>query len=113
MKVVLSLSKSVSTLPYILLFHERLPLHVACRIGESPEVINKLLKAYPDSIMERTMKGSTPLMCAHKHEGAAVGNDDKLASECVVKMLEQAMKAKGMHVTGSGGATAFASDQAR
>lgn len=77
-------------------------MHVACRIGESPEVVSELLKAYPDSIMERTMKGSTPLMCAHKHEGAAVGSEDKVASECVVEMLEQAMEAKGMDVTDNG-----------
>ena len=37
-------------------------------------------------------------MCARKHEGKAVGKDDKAASECVVKMLEQAMKAKGIEV---------------
>lgn len=75
-----------------------LPIHVACRVGESPEVINELLKAYPDGIGEKTNKGSTPLMCAHKHEGKAVGKDDKVASECAVKMLEQAMKAKGIEV---------------
>ena len=75
-----------------------LPLHVACRVGESPEVINELLKAYPGGIGEKTNRGSTPLMCAHKHEGKAVGKDDKAASECVVKMLEQAVKAKGIEV---------------
>ena len=74
------------------------PLHVACRVGESPEVINELIKAYPDGIAEKTNKGSTPLMCAHKHEGKAVGKDDKAASECVVEMLEQAMRAKGMDI---------------
>lgn len=57
-----------------------------------------MLKAYPDGIGEKTNKGSTPLMCARKHEGKAVGKDDKAASECVVKMLEQAMKAKGIEV---------------
>ena len=73
-------------------------LHVACRVGESPEVINELIKAYPDGIAEKTNKGSTPLMCAHKHEGKAVGKDDKVATECVIEMLEQAMKAKGIEL---------------
>jgi len=109
----LSLSFSNFVPTTCLLLH-RLPLHVACRIGESPEVISELLKAYPDSIMERTMKGSTPLMCAHRHEGAAVGSEDKVASECVVEMLEQAMKAKGMDVTDSGAAASgAAADQSR
>lgn len=97
----LFLCLSSKFVPTCLLLH-RLPLHVACRIGESPEVISELLKAYPDGITERTMKGSTPLMCAHKHEGAAVGREDKVASECVVEMLEHAMKAKGMDVTDNG-----------
>jgi ankyrin repeat protein len=73
-------------------------IHVACRVGESPEVIDELIKAYPDGIAERTKKGSTPLMCAHKHEGKAVGKEDKVASECVVEMLEQAMRAKGIDI---------------
>lgn len=89
-----------------------LALHVACRVGESPQVINELLKAYPDSIGERTNKGSTPLMCAHKHEGAAVGKEDKVASECVVEMLEKAMKESGVDIDGSGDGSG-AADQAQ
>ena len=81
-----------------------LPLHVACRIGESPKVIEELLNAFPESIGSKTNKGSTPLACALKHEGVAVGKDDKVASESVIRILKRAMEERGLEVDGAAAA---------
>lgn len=41
-----------------------IPLHVACSVGSSTHVVQCLLEAYPESIVERTRKGTSAIKCA-------------------------------------------------
>ena len=41
-----------------------LAIHVACRYGKSSNVIRMLVRASPESLKVKTIKGSTPLVCA-------------------------------------------------
>lgn len=38
-------------------------LHVACGVGASTRVIHSILKCYPEAVLMRTNKGSTPKQC--------------------------------------------------
>lgn len=38
-------------------------LHVACGVGASTKVIHAILKCYPEAVLMRTAKGSTPKQC--------------------------------------------------
>ncbi len=45
-----------------------LPLHVACRYSTSLSVIRMLIRAAPDSLLAKTKKGSTPMMCGQTNK---------------------------------------------
>lgn len=38
-------------------------LHVACGVGASTKVIHSIIKCYPEAVLMRTTKGSTPKQC--------------------------------------------------
>lgn len=38
-------------------------LHVACGVGASTKVIQSILECYPEAVLMRTTKGSTPKQC--------------------------------------------------
>ena len=44
-------------------FSCRFSLHVACGVGASTHVIHSILKCYPEAVLMRTTKGSTPKQC--------------------------------------------------
>lgn len=51
-----------------------LPLHVACRYSTSLSIIRMLIRAAPDSLVTKTKKGSTPIICGHSNKGG-LGNE--------------------------------------
>jgi Ankyrin repeats (3 copies) len=53
-----------------------LALHVACRYGQSLNVIRMLIRASPESLHMQTKKGSTPLACA---QGNKCGMRDEIS----------------------------------
>jgi hypothetical protein len=64
--------------------HDWLPIHVACRHGSSFLVIQRLMDAYPDGVVARTERGSTPL--------DLMKNVDCAFKPKIVEMLTQEMR---------------------
>jgi len=84
-----------------------LPLHVACRYGTSLSVIRMLIRAAPESMLRKTKKGSTPMVCAKTSKGGLgeeiVGILERCAEESLDRTNEtkRRLGADGVHQEGS------------
>lgn len=76
-----------------------LPLHVACRYGTSLAVIRMLIRAAPESMLAKTKKGSTPMVCARTSKGGLgeeiVGILERCAEETLDRSADTRRKMSG------------------